>query len=154
MIRFRCDKKFRSENFASAFGTSPAYDAFVAASNFPEMLFTLISGGALLTAFLPVFTEYLTRSDPTGAWKLASGALNAVLLLTALLALVSAIFAPQIARLTAPGFDAENLALTANRSITIAATGPGLDGPAARRNRRDCGSACARCGARSECALD
>ena len=99
---------------ASAFGTSPAYDAFVAASNFPEMLFTLVSGGALLTAFLPVFTEYLTRSDPTGAWKLASGALNAVLLLTALLALVSAIFAPQIARLAAPGFDAENLALTAN----------------------------------------
>jgi len=99
---------------ARAFGTSPTYDAFVAASNFPELLFTLISGGALMTAFLPVFTGYLARGERDGAWKLASGALNAVLLLTALLALVSAIFAPQIARLAAPGFDAENLALTAN----------------------------------------
>jgi len=99
---------------ARAFGTSPEYDAFIAASNFPELLFTLISGGALLAAFLPVFTEYLTRGEHEGAWKVASGAVNAVLLLTALLALVSVVFAPQIARLAAPGFDAENLALTAN----------------------------------------
>lgn len=104
----------RQAVIAHSFGTSPAYDAFVAASNFPELLFTLISGGALLTAFLPVFTGYLARGARDDAWKLASGTLNAVFLLTAMLALFSAVFAPGIARLAAPGFDAENLALTAN----------------------------------------
>jgi len=104
----------RQALIARAFGTGPALDAFVAASNFPELLFTLISGGALLTAFLPVFTGYLAREERDGAWKLASATLNVVFLLTALLALISAAFAPWIARLAAPGFSDENLELTAS----------------------------------------
>lgn len=104
----------RQAIIAHTFGTSPAYDAFVAASNFPELLFTLISGGALFAAFLPVFTGYLARGERDGAWKLASATLNAVLLLTTLLALVGTTLAPWIARLAAPGFSDDNLRLTAS----------------------------------------
>ena len=39
------------------FGLSAELDVFNAANNLPDMLFMLISGGALAIAFIPVLTE-------------------------------------------------------------------------------------------------
>jgi putative peptidoglycan lipid II flippase len=40
---------------SSAFGTSREYDAFTAANQLPEVFVTLVSGGALAAAFIPVY---------------------------------------------------------------------------------------------------
>ena len=37
-----------------AFGTGREYDAFTAANQLPEVFVTLVSGGALAAAFIPV----------------------------------------------------------------------------------------------------
>ncbi|HRV94906.1 MAG TPA: lipid II flippase MurJ, partial [Anaerolineae bacterium] len=42
---------------ARAFGTGAEYDAFVAAFRLPDILFLLIAGGALGTAFIPILSE-------------------------------------------------------------------------------------------------
>ena len=47
---------------ANTFGTSTEYDAFVAANQLPELFFTLIAGGALAAAFIPVYSQYLTSA--------------------------------------------------------------------------------------------
>lgn len=95
------------------FGTSAEVDAYYAAFQLPDLLFTLIAGGALVTAFLPVFTEYLTREDVDEAWELASAVTNLVFLVTAALAGVAAVAAPLlVAWVVAPGFDAALQALT------------------------------------------
>ena len=44
-----------------AFGTGDAYDAFVAASRYPDLIFNLIAGGALASSFIPVFTGFLGK---------------------------------------------------------------------------------------------
>ena len=44
-----------------AFGTDAALDAFYAASRLPEILFSLIAGGALASAFIPTYTSYLQK---------------------------------------------------------------------------------------------
>jgi putative peptidoglycan lipid II flippase len=36
------------------------------------LLFNLVAGGALGSAFIPVFTGFLTRGDKRSAWRLAS----------------------------------------------------------------------------------
>jgi putative peptidoglycan lipid II flippase len=46
---------------ARQFGLSNEFDAFNVANNIPDMLFALISGGALAMAFIPVLSEVLTR---------------------------------------------------------------------------------------------
>ena len=46
-----------------AFGTGDAYDAFVAASRYPDLIFNLIAGGALASSFIPVFTGFLEKED-------------------------------------------------------------------------------------------
>jgi peptidoglycan biosynthesis protein MviN/MurJ (putative lipid II flippase) len=38
-------------------------DTFNAANNLPDVLFALISGGALAMAFIPLMSDYLTLGD-------------------------------------------------------------------------------------------
>jgi putative peptidoglycan lipid II flippase len=95
------------------FGTSGDYDAYVAAFRIPDIIYTLIAGGILVSAFLPTFTSYLAKEDRTGAWRLASAVINLVVVVLAAVAFVAALLAEPIVRyLLAPGFGPEAQALT------------------------------------------
>ncbi|MBE3038109.1 MAG: murein biosynthesis integral membrane protein MurJ [Chloroflexi bacterium] len=101
---------------ARAFGTGSESEAFFAANRFTEILFNLVAGGALASAFIPTFTTALTRQDRPSAWKLASAVANLILLTLTLISALAAIFAPQVVRyVLAPGFAADpaKIALTA-----------------------------------------
>jgi putative peptidoglycan lipid II flippase len=104
----------RQVMIARQFGLSPVLDAFNAANNIPDLLFALISGGALAVAFIPVLSEYLTRDGRRAMWDVFSRVANLVFLVTAALSLLVAVFADQLVgwRLgIAPGFTAEQQAL-------------------------------------------
>jgi len=77
-----------------AFGTSASLDSFNAANRVTELLFNLTAGGALGSAFIPMFTGYLTRKDARGAWRLASGVVNSVLVVLVAVSALMWIFAP------------------------------------------------------------
>ncbi len=79
---------------SNAFGTSVSLDSFNAANRVTELLFNLTAGGALGSAFIPMFTGYLTRKDLKGAWRLASGVVNSVLIVLILVSTLMWIFAP------------------------------------------------------------
>jgi putative peptidoglycan lipid II flippase len=100
----------------NAFGTTAEYDSFNAANRIVELLFNLVAGGALGSAFIPTFTGFLTRKDTRGAWTLASGVTNLVLLALILISALAWLFAPQIVRdglfLLIPGSDPVQEALT------------------------------------------
>lgn len=99
---------------ARRFGVSPELDAFNAANNLPDLLFTLISGGALAVAFIPILSEHLERDDRAGLWQLFSQVANLAFLVTAALAVVIAALAQPLVGWklgVAPGFDAERQAL-------------------------------------------
>ncbi|HQC20630.1 MAG TPA: murein biosynthesis integral membrane protein MurJ [Anaerolineaceae bacterium] len=81
-----------------AFGTSAALDSFNAANRVTELLFNLVAGGALGSAFIPMFTGFLTRDDKRGAWRLASGVLNVVSLILVVVSVLTWIFAPWLVR--------------------------------------------------------
>ena len=95
------------------FGTGGDYDAYLAAFRIPDLIFQLVAGGALGSAFIPVFAQPWTRGDQSAAWLLFSRVLTLVTLLLMALALLAALFAgPLVARIIAPGFTAEQQALT------------------------------------------
>ncbi|MCB0209694.1 MAG: murein biosynthesis integral membrane protein MurJ [Anaerolineae bacterium] len=79
---------------ARQFGTSADMDAYVAAFSLPDFLFYVVAGGALGSAFIPVFAGYLTRGDMPGAWRLASAIINWIVLLLSILAGLLSIAAP------------------------------------------------------------
>ncbi len=95
------------------FGTSAELDAYLAAFRVPDLLFQLMAGGALGSAFIPVFTGLLARRDLPAAWRLFSAIINLALLLMTILALAAAFTAPFLVRtLLAPGFTPAHQALT------------------------------------------
>ena len=95
------------------FGTSAEYDAYLAAFRVPDLLFQLVAGGALGSAFIPVFAGYWVKGEKPGAWLLFSRVLNLVTLLLVVLALTAILFAqPLVSGLIAPGFAPGQQALT------------------------------------------
>jgi putative peptidoglycan lipid II flippase len=81
-----------------AFGASLDLDSFNAANRVAELLFNLMAGGALGSAFIPTFTGLLTRDQKPLAWKLASAVANLLILVLILVAGLAALFAPLIVR--------------------------------------------------------
>jgi putative peptidoglycan lipid II flippase len=98
---------------ARQFGTSADLDAYLAAFRLPDLFFALMAGGALGSAFIPVFADYLARDDESGAWRLASAVINWVLLLLSAAGVLAAIGAPTlVAYAIAPGFTPAQQSLT------------------------------------------
>jgi len=92
-------------------------DTFNAANNLPDVLFALISGGALAMAFIPLLREYLSQRDRAAAWDLFSRVANLAFTVTAVIAIFVAIFAQQIVDAEigiAPGFGPEQRHLMAD----------------------------------------
>ncbi len=97
------------------FGTSDQLDAYLAAFRIPDLLFQLIAGGALGSAFIPTFAAFLERHEPARAQRLASAVINLVFTLLSLVALLMAVLAPWlVAHFVAPGFAPPQQALTAS----------------------------------------
>ena len=113
-----------------AFGTSSLMDSFNTANIFPNLIFNLLAGGALASAFVPTFTAFLVKEDHPSAWKLASAVVNLVVLALTTLSFISSLFAPQIARLLAPDYPQAQQLLTAQllRILLVTSTVFGASG--------------------------
>jgi len=113
-----------------AFGTTSLMDSFNTANIFPNLLFNLLAGGALASAFVPTFTAFLVKDDHRSAWKLASAIVNLVVLSLTTLSFISSLFANQIAQLLAPGDSIAYQQLTAQllRILLITTTVFGASG--------------------------
>ena len=114
-----------------AFGTGDSYDAFVAASRYPDLIFNLIAGGALASSFIPVFTGFLEKENRASAWKLASAVVNLVILVLTAISILSAIFSVQVIQyILAPDFNPakQQLAASLLRILLIAPTIFGVSG--------------------------
>jgi len=86
---------FRDRIIAVNFGTTSATDTYNASFLIPDMLFNLFIAGALTAAFLPIFTEYLTK-DKKEAYKVANTMLSGASILIAVLATIAFIFMGKI----------------------------------------------------------
>jgi putative peptidoglycan lipid II flippase len=118
---------------ANAFGTAADMEAFNAANRVSETLFNLVAGGALSSAFIPIFTSLLAKNDRARAWRLASAVANLVFLITVLAGVAAAIFAPWVVRhILAPGFTndpvKENLTIALMRLMLPSAVIFGMSG--------------------------
>ena len=92
-------------------------DAYNAANNVPDLLYVLISGGALAVAFIPALSEALTTKGRSALWDLFSRITNLAFLVTAGLAILVVIFARPLVGWElgiAPGFTAEQKNLVVN----------------------------------------
>lgn len=99
--------------FNAQFGVSPEANAYYAAFRLPDTLFSLIAGGALSSAMIPVLLNARQKEGEASGWRLISVVLTSLLAVFALLILAVEIFTPAlVTRVLAPGFDPETSSLT------------------------------------------
>lgn len=97
---------------AHLFGASRAYDAYLIAFMIPHLLRRLLAEGALSSAFIPIFTERLTKDGSARAARFANIVFTAALIFFPGLVILGIAFAPFYVPFFADGFSAEQLDLT------------------------------------------
>ncbi len=101
--------------FNAVFGVGPEANAYFAAISFPQTLFDLIAGGALVHAMIPVLLSHEEQRGQREAWRLASLIFNVLLVTLSAFVLLGELIAPFfVTHLLVPGFPPAEQALTAS----------------------------------------
>jgi putative peptidoglycan lipid II flippase len=94
----------RASLFAGLFGAGLDADAYTQAFFIPDTIFNLVAGGALSSAFIPIFTQYLVeKQDKKSAYYVANAALNGAVAILTIFAIVGVVIAPVFVPLYVPG---------------------------------------------------
>lgn len=93
---------------ARTYGTQWEMDTFLAAAVIPTILFGLFNG-ALVSALVPVFTEYIATGRSEEAYRLASTIFNVLFVVLSVLAVLGYVYAPYYVPLVAHGFPAPQM---------------------------------------------
>lgn len=94
----------RDRIIASEFGISGEIDAYFAAFRIPDFIFNLLVLGALSSAFVPVFTHYLSKNKKE-AFSIANSLLTLTMILLIVISVVVFIFTPFLVQFLGLGFD-------------------------------------------------
>lgn len=103
---------FRDIVFAKYYGTEYVANAFFAAIRIPTQLVDIILSSAIVSTFVPIFNQVLQKDGKDKANKFANNFVNIVALISTAIAIIGIIFAPQIVKALAGGFDTQTFNLT------------------------------------------
>ncbi|MBA3725115.1 MAG: murein biosynthesis integral membrane protein MurJ [Armatimonadetes bacterium] len=101
------------------FGQDAITDAYRAAFSIPDLLFFLIAGGALSSAFIPVFTKYWANGEEDEAWHVFSVMATAMGLIVLGFVVFAETFAEPLLNLVTPGLPPETIDLAATMSRIV-----------------------------------
>jgi putative peptidoglycan lipid II flippase len=115
---------------ADQFGVTGQKSAYDAAFGIPDTLFLLIIGGAVGSAFIPVFTRLVSGREEVKAWQLTSTLINASVVLLSLGGIIMSFAAPAfVAYLVAPGGEVDQqLVVDLTRVLLLSPLLMGLGG--------------------------
>lgn len=98
--------------FANYYGTGFEATAFFTALKIPTQIVDLVLSSAIVSTFVPVFNEIMQKEGKEKANHFAGNFINVVGLIATVISIIGIVFAPQIVRLLAGGFDAQTYTLT------------------------------------------
>jgi len=99
---------FREVINAKYYGTAWEMDTFLAAATIPTILFGVFQG-ALVSAIVPTFAQYLADGEEEEGWRLVNTTINGLLIVISACAVLGYIFAPYYVPLIAHGFPAPQM---------------------------------------------
>lgn len=94
----------RDSRIAFLLGTGDFADAYTIAYRIPNLMRRLVGEGAMSSAFIPVFSEYLVGDKKKEAWEFANTLLTAATVALTILTIFGILLSPWIAPLFAYGF--------------------------------------------------
>jgi putative peptidoglycan lipid II flippase len=107
---------------SARFGTGPEMDAYVAAIFIPDLVFQIVAGGAVASAFIPVLSGYLAKDDDEGAWELVSSLFSLAALILIPIGVLLFVFAEPALGLLVSGYPPEQVRLAADLTRVLLAS--------------------------------
>ncbi len=93
----------RQRLLVAIFGASNTLGIYLVSVKLPDLLFQLVFAGALFSAFIPVFSEYLAKNDNKSAQRMASNLLTLGLILFTFLSIILFVYARFFLDIMNPG---------------------------------------------------
>ncbi|MDD4550455.1 MAG: murein biosynthesis integral membrane protein MurJ [Syntrophomonadaceae bacterium] len=93
------------------FGQNYITDAYRAAFSIPDFIYMLLVGGALSSAFIPIFSACLATDREEEGWKSASIVFNYVILLLVVLIALAYLYTRPLINLLAPGLPPDYISM-------------------------------------------
>jgi len=94
---------FRDRMLAARFSPDEL-GVYLAAFRLPNLLFELLVMGALTSAFIPVYTKYITGGKQQEAWRISNTVITISCILFACIAIPILIWTKEVSHFIAPGF--------------------------------------------------
>ena len=98
--------------FAKYYGTGYVSDAFFASIRIPTQLVDIILSSAIVSTFVPMFNKILQKEGKEKANQFANNFVNIVGIIATFISIIGIIFAPQVVKVLAGGFDEQTYNLT------------------------------------------
>ncbi len=83
----------------SIFGASNILGVYLASSRLPDLLFQVVIAGALSSAFIPIFSDFLIKNKHNEAYRMASSLISIGVVFFVILSIPLFVFAPFFLRL-------------------------------------------------------
>jgi putative peptidoglycan lipid II flippase len=113
----------RDRIFVWRFGAGSELDAYYVAFRIPDLIFNLLVLGALFSAFIPIFTDYIAKKENKEAWHITNAMINIFTVVLLLISALAFFAAPWLTYLIAPGFASDptkfNLTINLTRLMLI-----------------------------------
>lgn len=114
---------FRTALIPIKFGgeLGPVSDAYIAAFQIPDLMYSLIVGGAIAASLIPILSGYVDKGEEKKGWRAISSFINLMMIIMAIISILGIVFAPQLMGIIAKGFadSQETMDLTINLTRTL-----------------------------------
>ncbi len=97
-------------------------DIYYASFRIPDLIFNFLILGAITSAFIPVFSEYIMGKKLKEAYRITNSLINIALVALIIMALLFILFMPEIMPLVVPKFDTERMNETVKYSRLLMLT--------------------------------
>lgn len=112
---------FRDRFLAKNIATSNL-DIYYASFRIPDLIFNLLILGAITSAFIPIFTDYIAKKETEEGYRVTNSLINIAVLFMIVFAIILGIFMPYLMPLIVPKFDAARMQETVKYSRLIMLT--------------------------------
>ena len=92
------------DHFLASYIKTSELDIYFAAFRIPDLIFNMLILGAISSAFIPVFCEYIGNDKRKEGWHIANSFLNLAVLAMLVCSIIIFIFMPSLTSLVVPNF--------------------------------------------------
>jgi putative peptidoglycan lipid II flippase len=100
-------------------GLSNVADAYNSAFKIPDLMYSMVIGGAIASSLIPVLAGYVAKGEEKKGWRSISSFINVVSIIMFFVVILGVIFTRPLVNTLVPGYDAQTLELTVQLTRTL-----------------------------------